>query len=969
MKAAVALVAVLMLVPAHALGQSGSQIVVHDDFGTYAEGESVFVFGGVARPDPGLRMVVQVVNPSGDLCRVAQLAPLSDGSFVSEGIRLSGPVCGDPGTYDLLLFYGTDRASSSFELVGEQGGDPGREPSAVVGDMLDLLEESGLDVGEFRSRAAGGGDLEEIYVDLWDRFNVPEAMLQVSPEFREAALAALDEGARLLESGELDYDESKSADRAVYAAMFKYETGDRAGAADDVSGVFSALRESDPQTPRPATFEELEDTLVNLMTKNNTILSGQVKESLALVLARGTAPLFADDLRGLVDMLSKSRYLDIVLRNDSGLYRLVGSEWNSLGATLPGLSSIDALLEEKPAVDRLHEAAILLRHLDSVDRFLPEEGRDGDLAALIRPTWESLSARIGGAASVDDILDMRAEITRMKDIIDISSRISRSIQIASSTGLGSEHASDWNRMLDRVSGASSPDQVLGIISDFEQTIVDLRENRSPLPQLRLEYERLRHLAEARADYESLVDIERALRIIKSAENTGPGTSNLDRVEILLVWASQRAQALRVSLDSTADADAERERQSEILQRIQSLDNLVELSITKNRFLPGFIDFTDSMADRISVARHKAINGDFVGADSDIRDLFQEWRMVTAAYEENPRGSPTGYSLDELRRIDYRERLQEYQDAVSNFDNDDFDPHYPGYQELNDEAHSMLEYGNFVDAERRIDRIGEYLAEHLVLKHPGVFFNIEYVAEEDSWTLSGAVDKEYNDREKLLLTIRGSDGARVGSLEFFDTTQGTFFTKWREPVEPGLYVIMLAYRDRLASNLIHVDDGLTHEPDGAELEMIDLSREFSGLEQFMRQFGGDRTSQPRFEEALSEVRDGLAARDKGATDRGMEDLRLLIERYLPVRHRDAVLDAGYSSGVLELSGAVRKSVAFSEDLFVDVHDQGGELVLSRALRDDAGGMFSEVIVGGLEPGMHVALLQYHDVTVTDFFRVP
>lgn len=968
MKAAVALVAVMMLVPAHALAQSGYGIVVQDNFGTHARGDSIFVFGSVARPDAGLRMVVQVVNPSGDLCRIDQIEPLSDGSFVSEPIRLAGAVCGQPGRYDLLLFYGDDRASSAFDLADSQGAEPARAPRVVVADMLSLLRESGIGADDLERRAADGRDLEGVYVDIWDRFSVPGAMLEVSPEFRAVAQAALDEGARLLESGELEYDDSESIDRSVYAAMFKYETGDRAGAADQISEAFAHLAQTSPAEPRPATFEELEETLTNLMTKSNTILSEPVQESLALVLARGTAPLFAGDLADLVDMLSKARYLDIVLRNDSALHRLVGSEWTTLSAELPEVYSMDSLLERKTEIDRLHEAAVLLRHLDGIDRFLPDEGEDGELAALIRPSWSALDARIGGAGSVGDILDMREEIMRMKDVMDISSRISRSIQIASSTGLDPGYSSDWSRMLGQVSGAGSLEEVLGIVSAFEQSLVDLRENRSPLPQLRLEYERLRQQAEARADYESLVEIDRALRIISSAENTGPGTSQLDRIEVLLVWASQRAPAIRASLQDVSDAEAARERMADILQRIQSLDNLVELSITKNRFLPGFTDFAESVDARIKDARQKAINGNYAAADSAIRALFDEWRIVTAAYEKNPRGSPSGYSLDELKRIEHRERLQEYQDAVDNFENDDFEPYDDEYQELNDEAHRMVEYGNFVDSERLMDRIGRFLADHLVLKNPGIFFEASYDHEGGYWVLSGAVDKEYNGREKITVAISGSDGREVGSLDMFDTRHGTFFTKWAEPVEPGLYVMMLGYRDRLASQLIHVEDDEVHEPFPGELDTLDLSREFTELEGFMREYGGERASNARFGPAIESVREALSDRDRGAAEGAMDDLRLLIERYLPARHRDAVIDASYEGGSLELSGAVRKSVAFSEDLFVDVRDQSGQLVASAALKDDASGMFSESMARSLGTGMHVAVLEYHDITVTDFFRV-
>ena len=56
-KAVIALAALMVLVPAHALAQSDYGIVVQDNFGTHARGDSLFVFGSVARPDAGLDAV------------------------------------------------------------------------------------------------------------------------------------------------------------------------------------------------------------------------------------------------------------------------------------------------------------------------------------------------------------------------------------------------------------------------------------------------------------------------------------------------------------------------------------------------------------------------------------------------------------------------------------------------------------------------------------------------------------------------------------------------------------------------------------------------------------------------------------------------------------------------------------------------------------------------------------------------
>ena len=66
----------LALVPALAFAQSTDQIVIQQGPGAYARGEAAFVFGSVGTQDDGLRIAIQVVNPSGDMCNVQQTAPL-----------------------------------------------------------------------------------------------------------------------------------------------------------------------------------------------------------------------------------------------------------------------------------------------------------------------------------------------------------------------------------------------------------------------------------------------------------------------------------------------------------------------------------------------------------------------------------------------------------------------------------------------------------------------------------------------------------------------------------------------------------------------------------------------------------------------------------------------------------------------------------------------------------------------------
>ncbi|KAG2478648.1 MAG: hypothetical protein NPMRTH1_360001 [Nitrosopumilales archaeon] len=88
----------------------------------------------------------------------------------------------------------------------------------------------------------------------------------------------------------------------------------------------------------------------------------------------------------------------------------------------------------------------------------------------------------------------------------------------------------------------------------------------------------------------------------------------------------------------------------------------------------------------------------------------------------------------------------------------------------------------------------------------------------------------------------------------------------------------------------------------------------------------------------------------------------------MRSRSAVIEAQFDNDKLILSGAVYKTLSFSEDLFIDIFDQRGNLVNEVALKDGASGHFSKVISQPFSPGVYVAQLEYHDLIVTDFFSV-
>ena len=214
-----------------------------------------------------------------------------------------------------------------------------------------------------------------------------------------------------------------------------------------------------------------------------------------------------------------------------------------------------------------------------------------------------------------------------------------------------------------------------------------------------------------------------------------------------------------------------------------------------------------------------------------------------------------------------------------------------------------------------------------------------------------------------------DGTTHSSLDFTDTKQGNFFTQWIAPTDPGLYVVMLQYRDSTASQIVHVEDDFEYEYNAVDLSMVDLAREFEELESFAEKFGGESYSEnPRFASVINEIEFAFKDKDAKDVDNNLKELKTIIERYLPVRSRVAVVEAIYDDDKLIVSGAVQKTLAFREDLFVDVYDQRGNLVEEIALKDNSSGLFTEVVSRGFSSGVYVTQLQYHDVIVTDFFNV-
>ena len=76
-----------------------------------------------------------------------------------------------------------------------------------------------------------------------------------------------------------------------------------------------------------------------------------------------------------------------------------------------------------------------------------------------------------------------------------------------------------------------------------------------------------------------------------------------------------------------------------------------------------------------------------------------------------------------------------------------------------------------------------------------------------------------------------DGSKHSSLEFTDTKQGNFYTQWNAPTDPGLYVVMLQYKDSKASQIVHIKEEFDYQYNADDLSMVELAREFDELESF------------------------------------------------------------------------------------------------------------------------------------------
>ena len=287
--------AILLLVPAHAFAQNSDRIILLGNFDEYEKGETLFIYGSLPTVLPDLFLILQIINPKGDLCQIQQLTPLSNGLFLTDSIPLEGPICGIPGNYEIKLFYGDDSKTENFVLSSavyesKTGVEYLDSATSLVAQKIETVREK-TDTGMvfYTERLSSASvqpsentieTLEEIYVDLWDEFFIEDEIYEVDPNIRPAVEDALEATATLVESNKLSFEIAKEIDRETFSAIFYYNIDNPKKSIEKLNDVFVLISNADPikvsEKPQKS-FAELEETLLNLMKKTNSVMSKSSK--------------------------------------------------------------------------------------------------------------------------------------------------------------------------------------------------------------------------------------------------------------------------------------------------------------------------------------------------------------------------------------------------------------------------------------------------------------------------------------------------------------------------------------------------------------------------------------------------------------------------------------------------------------------------------------------------------------------
>ena len=127
--------------PVYASAQTPDRITILESFGNFDRGEPLFVYGQIANILDDSFLIMQIINPHGDLCQIQQLVPLSNGAFITDVIPLKGRICGISGEYEIKLFYGDYSKSTTFFVSNDSFSEPSSEK--MISSAKNIISNQG----------------------------------------------------------------------------------------------------------------------------------------------------------------------------------------------------------------------------------------------------------------------------------------------------------------------------------------------------------------------------------------------------------------------------------------------------------------------------------------------------------------------------------------------------------------------------------------------------------------------------------------------------------------------------------------------------------------------------------------------------------------------------------------------------------------------------------------------------------
>ena len=288
-----------------------------------------------------------------------------------------------------------------------------------------------------------------------------------------------------------------------------------------------------------------------------------------------------------------------------------------------------------------------------------------------------------------------------------------------------------------------------------------------------------------------------------------------------------------------------------------------------------------------------------------------------------------------------------------------------------DARKSIEIGSFKAGHEKIYDVLQFIQENLLGHDPRIIFDVSFDDSQNIWNIHGAIYKHsFNSRGKLSFSLYNVHNDNIGDVRFLNTKAGEFNVSWHKNVEPGLYIAKLSHGASHEYKLISVQNERGTKFSQKEIDIMNLATKFEKLENFLDVFGDNNNQQhdSKFDPIIQIIQNKLKQGTTSGTQKNIDILEEIIQRYLPVRSSDAIIEVTYANNMISVSGQVAKLVDFREVLFISVFDENGDRIYEELIYDDSKGNFETVFAKPVQSGLVVVQLEYHDIVATDIISI-